>query len=74
MLCCLHLFIVVNNIVASVFNNLEQVIIFGRAHSIVNTSKFTQQCNVVSVIMQFTGCQQPVQRSHSPENAIDWLA
>ncbi len=25
------------------------------------------------IIMQFTGCQQPVQPSQSPENAIDWL-
>ena len=24
--------------------------------------------------MQFTGCQQPVQRSYWPENAIDWPA
>ncbi len=31
------------------------------------------QCNVVLIFMQFTGCDQPVQRSHSPENAIDWL-
>ncbi len=26
------------------------------------------------IIMQFIGCQQPVQHSYSPENAIDWLA
>ena len=27
-----------------------------------------------SIIMQFTGCHQPVKRSYWPENAIDWLA
>ena len=26
------------------------------------------------IIMQFTGCHQPVQNSYWPENAIDWLA
>ena len=26
------------------------------------------------VIIQFTGCHQPVQRSYWPENAIGWLA
>ena len=25
------------------------------------------------MFMQFTGCQQPVQHSYWPENAIDWL-
>ena len=25
------------------------------------------------IFMVFTGCDHPVQRSHSPENAIDWL-
>ena len=46
-----------------------------RSHSIANTSKFTQQCNMVHALffLQFTGYDQPVQRSHSSENAIDWL-
>ena len=45
-----------------------------QCHSIANTSKFTQQCNVVPYCyMQFTGCDLPVQRFHLPENAIDWL-
>ena len=37
-------------------------------HSIANTS-----ATWCLIIMQFTGCQQPVKRSHSPENAIDWV-
>ena len=26
------------------------------------------------IIMQFTGCHHPVQRSYWPQNASDWLA
>ena len=33
------------------------------------------QCGVLCLcrFMQFTGCDQPVQHSHWPEHAIDWL-
>ena len=37
-------------------------------------SRATQQYNMFPyMFMQFTGCQQPVQHSYWPENAIDWL-
>ena len=33
------------------------------------------QCGVLCLcrFMQFTGCDEPVQHSHWPEHAIDWL-
>ena len=33
------------------------------------------QCGVLCLcrFMQFTGCDQPVQHTHWPEQAIDWL-
>ena len=46
-------------------------------HSIGNRQKVHSavQCGVLCLcrFIQFTGCDQPVQHSHWPEHAIDWL-
>ena len=41
-----------------------------RAWTVGLLSSATQQL----IIMQFTGCHQPVQRSYWPKNDTDWLA
>ena len=56
----------------SVFINPEQV---ARFQLCIANSRTAQHYNVPDLILgKFTGCDQPVQRSYWPENAIALLA
>ena len=56
---------------------VTMILLIGISYNYIKTcvGPLSSDCSVTCsrMFVQFTGCEQPVQRFYWPENAIDWL-